>query len=97
GGEMQEKMQQDVHFDVLAAIRATHQKVVIRVREDVFARLPTLEEQEQLQVVRNAPVLEVLRITHGADEDGKDEREIAIMYSRIIFVAHFFVLSYEYT
>ncbi len=70
---------------------------MIRVRDDVVGRLPTSQEQELLQIVRNTPVLEVLRITYGADEGGKDESEMAIMFSQIIFVANFFLLSYEYT
>jgi DNA-binding GntR family transcriptional regulator len=97
GGEILEKMQQDVHFDVLAAIQANHRKMVKRVRDDVIGRLPTLKEQELLEIVRNTPVLEVLRVTVGADEDSKDNGEIVIMYSRIIFVANYFLLSYEYT
>ncbi len=90
GGEILEKMQQDVHFDVLAAIQDIHHKVVKRVHEDVFARLPTLQEQEQLQVVRNTPVFEINRISYAADD------ETVIMYSKIVAVASYFVLSYDY-
>ncbi len=92
GGEILEKMQQNVHFDVLAAIQDVHHKSIREVHEDVFARLATLQEQDLLQVVRNTPVFEILRTSYAADED-----KAVIMYSRIIAVASYFVLTYEYT
>lgn len=91
GGEILEKMQQNVHFDVLAAIQDVHQKAIKRVHEDVFGRLPTLQEQGLLQIVRNTPVFEILRTSYASDDD-----ETVIMYSRIIAVASYFVLSYDY-
>jgi len=61
------------------------------VHEDVFARLPALVEQELLQVVRNTPMFEILRTHYAADDD-----KSVILYSRIIVVASYFVLSYDY-
>lgn len=92
GGEILEQMQRDVHFDVLAAIQDAHHQVIKRVHEDVFARLPTSQEQDLLKIVRSAPVFEVLRTNYAEGDD-----DTVIMFSRLIFVATYFVLSYEYT
>jgi DNA-binding GntR family transcriptional regulator len=91
GEEVLERIKQDVHFDVLEAIREKHHQVIKRVHEDVYARLPTSEERELLKIVRNAPVLEVFRTSYSEKEGG-----IPIMFSHIIFVASAFVLSYDY-
>jgi DNA-binding GntR family transcriptional regulator len=61
------------------------------VHEDVIGRLPTQDEQDLLKIVRSTPVLEVHR-TYFAEDD-----TTVMMYSRITFVASFFVLSYDYT
>jgi DNA-binding GntR family transcriptional regulator len=95
--EMLEQMRQDVRFDVLAAIKATHMLEIGRVHEDVYGRLPILEEQEKLKIVRNAPVFDIRRTNYAIDEDVKVEQSQVIMFSRIIFVASYFVLHYEYT
>lgn len=91
GEEVLEQIRNDFSFDVLAAIEEKHGKVIKRVHEDVFGRLPTSEEQDLLKIVRNTPVLEILRTGYAEDDD------TAIMFSRIIFVANYFVLSYDYT
>jgi DNA-binding GntR family transcriptional regulator len=89
GGSILESMQKDERFDALLAIREASGKVVVRVHEDVIGRLPTQKEQDLLKLVRGAPVLEVLRT--NCAEDGT-----VIMYNRIVFVASYFVLSYDY-
>jgi len=83
-------MRQDERFDVLLAIKEAHGKAAKRVHEDVIGRLPTQLEQDILKIVRSTPVLEVHRSYYGADD------KTVIMYSRIIFVASYFVLSYDY-
>jgi DNA-binding GntR family transcriptional regulator len=90
GGSILDQMHNDEHFDVLSAIKEAHGKAVRRVREDVIGRLPTQNEQDLLKIVRGTPVLEVHR-THYAEDDTP-----AIMYSRSILVASYFVLSYNY-
>ena len=90
--EVLEHIRSDERYDVLEDIKANHHKVIKRVHEDVFARLPTSEEQELLNIVRHTPVLEILRTSYSAQEDGS-----VIMYSRIIFVASYFFLSYDYS
>ena len=89
-GSILERMQQDERLDVLLAIKEAHGKAAKRVHEDVIGRLPTQREQDLLKIVRSTPILEVHRIYSA--EDGKT----VIMYSRIIFVASYFVLSYDY-
>lgn len=85
-------MQEDVSFDVLLAIKERRGKAVKYIHETVIGRLPTSREQELLRIVRNSPVLEAHR-TSKAD----DENHTAIMFSRIIYVASYFELTYDYT
>jgi GntR family transcriptional regulator len=89
GSSILERMQEDERFDALLAIKEVSGKVIAHVHEDVIARLPTQREQDLLKLVRGAPVLEVLRTNYA--EDGT-----VVMYNRIIFVASYFVLSYDY-
>ena len=90
GGSLLKRMQQNPRFDVLLAIKETHGKLIKRVHEDVIGRLPTSREQEWLKTVRDAPVLEVQRTNYAEDDI------TIIMFNRIIFVASYFVLSYDY-
>lgn len=90
GNEILTQLQQDVHFDVLEAIRNTHGLTLKSIHEDVYARLATTQEEALLNIVRNTPVFEIQRISKG-DDDG-----VAIMFSRIVAVAHYFVLTYDY-
>jgi DNA-binding GntR family transcriptional regulator len=90
GGTILERMKQDARLDVLLAIKEAHGKVIKRVHEDVIARLPTGQEQKLLKIVRTAPVLEVQRTNYAEDDS------TVIMFNRIIFVASYFVLSYDY-
>lgn len=90
GGPLLEQMQKDARLDVLLAVKDAHGKMIKRVHEDVIGRLPTSREQELLKVVRNTPVLEVQRTNYAQDDT------TIIMFNRIIFVASYFVLSYDY-
>lgn len=90
--EVLERIREDERYDVLEHIKEKHHRIIKRVHEDVYARLPTTEEQELLNIVRNTPVIEIQRISYSAQEDGS-----VIMYSRIIFVASYFFLSYDYS
>ncbi len=92
GSSILEQMQKDARLDVLQAIKEAHGKVIKRVHEEVIGRLPTSREQEFLKIVRNSPVLEVQRTNYAEDDD-----TTVIMFNRIIFVASYFVLSYDYT
>ncbi|GCE31531.1 hypothetical protein KDA_70150 [Dictyobacter alpinus] len=84
------QMQSDERFDAVLAIKEAHGKVIKHVHEDVIARLPDQREQELLKLVRGAPVLEVKRTNYAEDDT------TVIMYNKIIFVASYFMLSYDY-
>lgn len=90
GGVIVEQMQQDEQFDVLQAIQQVHGKAIKRVHEDLIGRLPTQREQDLLKVIRSMPVLEVHRVSYAEDD------KTVILYSRLIFVASYFVFSYDY-
>ena len=90
--EVLEHIRSDERYDVLEDINVNHHKVIKSVHDDVFARLPTSEEQDLLNIVRHTPVIEIQRTSYSAEEDGS-----IIMYSRIIFVASYFFLSYDYS
>jgi len=90
-GSLLESMQRDATFDVLSAIKEAHGKVIKKVHEDVIGRLPTSEEQRLLEIVRSTPVLEVSRTNYASDD------KKVILFNRIIFVASYFILSYDYT
>lgn len=85
-----QQMQTDERFDAILAIKQKHGKIIKRVHEDVIARLPDQRVQELLKLVRGAPVLEVKQTNYAEDD------QTVIMYNKIIFVASFFVLSYDY-
>lgn len=89
GGDILERMQQDERFDVLLAIKEAHGKVIVRVHEDVIGRFPTAKEQQLLKIVRSTPVLEVQRTSYAEDDS-------VMAYDRIILIASYFVLLYDY-
>ncbi len=82
-------MQRDERYDVLLAIKEEHGQAVVRIHEDVIGRLPTTREEELLNIVTYAPVIEVQRINYAVDDT-------VIMVNKIIFVASHSVLSYDY-
>ncbi len=91
GGETLERMQQDIHFDTLAAISGQHRKEIRQVHEDVIVKLPTEPERGLLNIPGGTPVAKILRTSY-ADDEYKE----AIMYNRLTFVSHYFVFSYDY-
>ncbi len=84
-----EAMRQDSNLDVLSEIKRAHGLFISDVHEDVIARLATTEEAQLLSLVRTTPVLEVHRSNFASDGT-------PIMFNRIIFVAAYFSLSYDY-
>ena len=90
GGAILEQMQKDERFDALLAIKNAHGKVIKNVHESVVGRLPNQGETELLGINRYAPVLEVHRTNYA--EDGST----VVMFNRIIFVATYFELEYDY-
>ncbi len=90
GGQILEAMQKDERMDVLLAIKDAYGKVIKYVHEEVIGRLATTEEEGLLSIVRDSPVLEVFRTNYAEDH------KKVIMYNRIVFVANFFLLDYDY-
>jgi GntR family transcriptional regulator len=84
-----EQMQKDERYDVLLAIKEKHDQAIVRVHEEVIGRLPTTHEEELLNIVTYAPVIEVQRTNYA-------NNGTVIMFNKIIFVANYFVLSYDY-
>ncbi len=89
--DMLERMRKDESMDVLLAIKDAHGLFIKYIHEEVIGRLPTTEEQSLLGLVRNAPVLEVLRTNYSED------KHTVIMFNKIIFVASYFLLDYNYS
>ena len=90
--EVLERIREDERYDVLEHIKEKHHKVIKRVHEDVYSRLPTSDEQEHLNIVRHMPVLEILRSSYSAEEDGS-----VILYSHLVFVGSYCFLSHDYS
>lgn len=88
-GDILDLMQRDERADVLLAIKTKHHKAIARTHEDVIGRLPTTSEEDELGILTYAPVLEVRRINYAEDDT-------VIMVNKIIFVANYFVLGYDY-
>jgi DNA-binding GntR family transcriptional regulator len=84
-----EQLRQDGRFDIIQAIKEKYAKITVRVHDDVISRFPTPSERELLGLKANAPVVEVRRSNFAEDDT-------VIMANRIIFVANFFTLGYDY-
>lgn len=91
GDSILEQAQKDEGYDVLLALQEAHGKTAKIVHEDVIGRLPSSKEQRLLEIVNGTPIQEVSRTYYAVD--GK----AAMYYSRLILVARYFVLSYDYT
>lgn len=90
--EVLQRIREDEQYDVLEHIKKRHHKIIKHVHEDVYSRLPTTEEQEHLNIVRQMPVLEILRTSYSAKEDGS-----VILYSRLIYAGSYAFLSHDYS
>lgn len=82
-------MQKDERADVLRAIKNKHNKFIAHMHEDIVGRLPTTSEEDELGILTYTPVLEIRRVNYAEDST-------VIMVNKIIFVANYFVLSYDY-
>jgi DNA-binding GntR family transcriptional regulator len=82
-------MQVDDRYDVIMGIKS---KLGISTHfwtEDTIARLPAQEEQEQLSITRNAPVLDIVRISY------EWEGGLVISVNKIVMVASLFIMRRE--
>jgi DNA-binding GntR family transcriptional regulator len=83
-------MQGNDRYDAILDIKQKQGISAHFMTEDIIARLPTDQERELLNVVRTAPVLEVLRA--GYDQEGG----YVLWLNRIVHVGSLFVMHYEH-
>ena len=83
------KMQRDERHDVILDIKRQAGISANFLTEDTIGRLPTPEEQEQLSIARNSPVLEIVRTSYER-EGGR-----VLWLNKIVVVASLFVLHSE--
>lgn len=74
-------MRADDRYDAVLDIKNKQGIVATFMTEDIIARLPTTQEQEHLEIVRTAPVMEVKRTCYD-HEGGK-----VLWFNRIVMVA----------
>jgi GntR family transcriptional regulator len=84
-------MQANDKYDAILDIKDKHGIIATFMTEDIIARLPTQGEQELLEIVRIAPVMEVKRTCY--DQEGGR----ILWLNRIVLVASLFVFHQEYT
>lgn len=84
-----ETMRQDANINIAREIRLKYGAAIVRIKEDVLSRYPTIEETKLLEVSRTSPILEARR--NFLTNEGK-----TVMYTIHTMVAAFFLLHYEY-
>jgi DNA-binding GntR family transcriptional regulator len=80
-------LQSDPQFDTWIAMREKYGTEVLSSKNVAVARLPTLQEQEYLEVVRGTPVLELHRVQLAQDD-------LAVMVNKLVFVGSLFELFF---
>jgi DNA-binding GntR family transcriptional regulator len=83
-------MQANDRYDAILDIKQKKGISAKFMTEDIISRLPTVSEQEQLGIVRTAPVMEVIRTCYE-EEGGR-----VLWLNRIVVVASLFVFHNEY-
>jgi len=86
-GEIFEGLQSDPQFDTWIAIKNKYGIEVLRSKNIAFARLPTLQEQKALEIVRGTPVLEI-------DRAQVAQNDLIVMVNKIVYVGNLFELSF---
>lgn len=84
-----ESMKRNDQMNVVNAIKEKFGVFIVRVKEDILARIPHKEEIKWLDLARYQTVFEVRRTSLA--QDGR-----AVMLTRTIMVATNFILSHEY-
>lgn len=72
-------LQSDPQFDTWVAMKKKYGIEVVKSKNVAFARLPTLQEQQHLMIVRGAPVLELNRVQLTQDD-------LPVMVNKLVFV-----------
>ena len=84
-------MQENNRYDAILDMKNKHGLIATFMTEDIIARLPTTQEQNLLEIVRAAPVMEVKRTCYDR-KDGK-----VLWLNSIILVASLFIFHQEHT
>ena len=85
--EIFQGLRSDPQFDTWAAMKKKYGIEVLRSKNVAFARLPTIEEQEHLDIIRGTPVLELKRVQLAKDD-------FAVMVNKQVFVGSLFELPF---
>lgn len=86
-GEIFQGLQFDPQFNTWAAMKAKYDIEVVSSRNVAVARLPSLQEQENLEIVRGTPVLELHRLQLSQDD-------LPVMVNNLVFVGSLFELTF---
>lgn len=85
--EIFEGLKSDPQFDTWMAMKNKYGVEVLRSKNTAIARLPTIQEQTALGVVRGTPMLEIDRIQVA-------QNDLVVMVNRIVYVGSLFELSF---
>lgn len=80
-------LQSDPQFNTWTAMKEKYGVEVLKAKDTVTARLPTLSEQEQLEIVRGTPVLDLSRIQLAQDD-------LVVMVNKLVFVGNLLEWSF---
>ncbi len=85
--EIFQGLQSDPQFDTWIAMKNKYNVEVVNSKNVAVARLPTLIEQDHLEIVRGTPVLELHRVQLAKDD-------LAVIVNKLVFVGSLFELSF---
>jgi DNA-binding GntR family transcriptional regulator len=85
------QIHENPNFHIINAIKEFSGKTIHFTHEELFARLPTIDEQKQLNIVRSNPVIDT-KITHYMED-----KKTVIFYTRKILNANLFLLTFDYS
>ena len=86
--EIFQGLQSDPQYNTWTAMKEKYGVEVIRSKNVATARLPTLEEQNYLEIVRGTPVLELRRVQLAQDD-------LSVMVNNLVFVGSLLELSFS--
>ncbi len=87
---MLESLYTDPYYHLIQTIAKKFGKKIECLHEEIVARLPTLEEQKHLKIVRTNPVIDAKFINYTAD------KKTVVVFNHMILNANHFLLSYDY-
>lgn len=86
--EIFQGLQSDPQYNTWTAMKQKYGIEVVRSKNVATARLPTLEEQNHLEIVRGTPVLELHRVQLTQDD-------LPVMVNNLVFVGSLLELSFS--